>query len=205
MTAIVFGLRNVCRSTSRRRSGRPETSTAERLAGTAGRSVGMRQLRGKKGGNGAATLPRSPEFAAKAHQYDVSVRYRATWKRGHGRLGTHPRLSSGGPHEEGVSPANHRNRRHVARGSARRRDVASRGLRRPRRRDRRGAAPPVRPAAAVQGTARREVRTRRRRAAQTGRRRTSISTGVSGDGRPRSTSRRARSPSTTATRSRSTA
>ena len=169
-------------------SGRPVTSTA-------GRSVGMRQLRGSGRAEGARRpVPRSPEFAAKAHQHDVSVRFRAIWQRGHGSAvrDSTPDDRPCRPHEEGVSPQTI-----VIVGASLAGLRATETLRRDgfdgrlvARRCR--AAPPVRPAAALEAAARRassepddialRARALRRARPRPAARRA---------GRPRSTSRRA--------------
>ena len=75
------------------------------------------------------------------------------------------------------------------------RDVAPRRVRRPHRRDRRRAAPAVRPAAALEGVAARRLRTRRDRACASRASTTSSSTGGSTRARSRSISARAKSSS----------
>ena len=88
-----------------------------------------------------------------------------------------------------------RDRRDLARGPARGRDVAARGLRRPHRRDRRRAAPAVRPAAALEGAARAATGSPTSSCCASRASTTSTSTGGSTRARSRSTSTRARSSS----------
>ena len=131
---------------------------------------------GTGGGRGDPTERARPD---RTRQYDVSVRFPATRSKRRGvRKSRRGRVRR--THEEAARVAQDRDRRHVARGVARRGDAASRRLRRHGRRDRRRAASALRPAAAVEGAARRAGRTRRHRAAQAGLSTISSSTGGSG-------------------------
>ena len=138
---------------------------------------------------GAATLPRSPELAADAHQYDGRVRFPATC----GTPATSVRRTArGGVRLQtiaivGMSLAGLRAAETLRRDGFDGRIVAIGGR----------AAPAVRPAAAVEGTARGRVRARRDRAAQAGRRRPRPRLAARARARPRSTSPPARSSSTT--------